>query len=108
MRTLLTAVEAAGATILGKVEHTFDSNGFTAVVLLSESHASIHTYPEYNACFVDLFTCGNSCLAEQFDLVIREYLSPREAKRRVLLRSTEISDDKFWLDSLEGSSVESR
>ena len=51
------AIRASGATLLRSAEHTFPPHGFTAVALLSESHASIHTYPEHDGCFVDLFTC---------------------------------------------------
>ena len=70
------AADASGATVLAAAEHVFDSNGLTLILLLSESHASIHTYPECEACFVDLFTCGRGCLAERFDEVLRFYLRP--------------------------------
>src|ERR1700676_4084295 len=55
------AVAASGATLLQSVRHIFPPDGMTALVLLSESHASIHTYPEHRSCFVDIFTCGSSC-----------------------------------------------
>ena len=56
------------------------------VLLLSESHASIHTYPEYNSCFVDLFTCGQKCSAEKFDMYLREYLKPKQTDSRIQVR----------------------
>jgi S-adenosylmethionine decarboxylase proenzyme len=87
------AVKASGAQLLKTCEHPFSEGGFTAVMLLSESHASIHTYPEVGACFVDLFTCGYTCKAEKFDAVLRAYLQPQEAGARVLLRSREVVDD---------------
>ena len=43
---LKNAVKATGATILGTLEHKFTPQGYSAVVLIAESHASIHTYPE--------------------------------------------------------------
>jgi S-adenosylmethionine decarboxylase len=55
-------------------------------LLLSESHAAIHTYPEHNACFVDLFTCGDHCHNEPFDRVLREYLKPGAVQSKVLIR----------------------
>ncbi len=87
------AVTASGATLLNAVEHHFPPHGLTAVMLLSESHASIHTYPEHAACFVDLFTCGSTCKAEAFDQVLREYLQPRHITQRILLRHHEIQDE---------------
>src|SRR5690348_2184630 len=53
------AAAASGATVLKGSEYIFPPTGLTMVLLLSESHASIHTYPEHRACFIDLFTCGD-------------------------------------------------
>lgn len=86
------AVEKSGATILQTSSWVFPPNGLTMVLLLSESHASIHTYPEYGACFVDLFTCGEKCSAAKFDAEIRDYLKPKTVNQRVLLRDEGIQD----------------
>lgn len=53
------AVGKARMTLLDISTHKFDPFGFTAVALLSESHMSIHTYPELGYAAVDVFTCGN-------------------------------------------------
>ncbi|MBM3201552.1 MAG: adenosylmethionine decarboxylase [Chlamydiae bacterium] len=87
LRVMDSAVEASGATILGKVHHFFDPNGLTVVYLLSESHASIHTYPEHKACFVDLFTCGNHCTSEGFDRVLKDYLKPKKISKEHFIRN---------------------
>lgn len=86
------AVQSTGATILSQNEFVFEPNGLTAVYLLAESHASLHTYPEKNACFVDLFTCGNSCSAENFDNTLRAYLKPQKVNVRFLLRHEDIEE----------------
>lgn len=83
---LESAVKAAGATLLNSVDYAFTPQGMTAVMLLSESHASIHVYPEHLACFVDLFTCGRGCSVQKFDETLREYLRPQHVQRRTLLR----------------------
>ena len=54
------ALAAAGATVCNVIEHRFEPQGVTVLALLAESHASIHTYPEIGAAFVDVFTCGAS------------------------------------------------
>ena len=84
------AVAASGATILDSSYFIFEPNGITLVYLLSESHASIHTYPEHGACFVDLFTCGNHCSAENFDQSLKNYLKPQQVSSRFLLRGEEV------------------
>ncbi len=80
------AVKASGATLLQTIGHVFPLGGFTMVMVLSESHASIHTYPEHESCFVDIFTCGNACNVKAFDLVLRDYLRPKEIHRRIFVR----------------------
>lgn len=56
---LTAAARAAGATVLGAHFHTFpDRAGITGVVLLAESHISIHTWPEIGFAAVDIFMCG--------------------------------------------------
>ena len=52
------ALTQADATVLEVVSKQFEPQGVTVLALLSESHASIHTYPEVGAVFVDVFTCG--------------------------------------------------
>ncbi|NDD58935.1 MAG: adenosylmethionine decarboxylase [Chlamydiae bacterium] len=89
----LLAVNECGATLLEEVDHIFPPEGFTMVVLLSESHASIHTYPEHEACFVDLFTCGTKCQAEKFDAALRNYLQPKEVAHKILSRGELVADD---------------
>ena len=56
---MLRACVAGGAGILGHVSHKFSPQGATVVVGLSESHASIHTWPEYGYAMIDVCTCGD-------------------------------------------------
>lgn len=55
------AATATGATVLHTASHHFTPHGVTVVVLLAESHASLHTYPEDRRAFWDCFTCGSTC-----------------------------------------------
>ena len=54
------AVRRAGATILRSVFHRYAPQGVSGVVVIAESHISIHTWPEYGYAAVDFFTCGES------------------------------------------------
>lgn len=47
-----------GATVLGELTHKFYPQGCSLVLLLAESHLSVHTWPEDGCCYVDVFTCG--------------------------------------------------
>jgi S-adenosylmethionine decarboxylase proenzyme len=52
------AVRSAGLTIVNEGFYQFSPHGFTCFLLLAESHASLHAWPEYGYCAVDLFTCN--------------------------------------------------
>lgn len=58
-RALCEAAEVAGATILHVHLHHFSPNGgISGVVVLAESHISIHTWPERRYAALDVFMCG--------------------------------------------------
>lgn len=86
------AVLESGATVLDRAPYVFPPSGLTIVYLLSESHASLHTYPEHGSCFVDLFTCGDTCSSEKFDEVLRDFLKPQRVNARIFMRSEEIEE----------------
>ena len=55
---LLACASKAGFNVLQAVKHEFYPQGMTAVLVLGESHISIHTYPEDEEAWIDCFTCG--------------------------------------------------
>ncbi len=55
-----TAARKANSTIVNSTFHRFKPYGVSGVVVIAESHLSIHTWPEYGYAAVDLFTCGDS------------------------------------------------
>lgn len=57
-KLLYAAARESGATPLVFSFHKFEPHGVTAALILSESHISVHTYPDHSAVFVDVFTCG--------------------------------------------------
>lgn len=92
LETMDEAVKASGATILDRSFHIFPPNGMTVVYMLSESHASIHTYPEVGSCFVDLFTCGEHCSPILFDEILRNYLKPAQVNAKQFLRHENVEE----------------
>ncbi len=55
---LLAAAHAAKATVIQSVFHHFSPHGVSGVVVIAESHLTIHTWPEYGYAAIDIFTCG--------------------------------------------------
>jgi S-adenosylmethionine decarboxylase len=80
------AIEASGATVVSASRHVFPGGGLTGLYLLAESHASLHTYPEHDSCFVDIFTCGFECEPIRFHEVLVKYFQPQRISHRVIVR----------------------
>lgn len=53
-------VKNCGLNVLKFETHFFENRGLTGFYLLSQSHLSFHTWPEFNYCTVDVYTCGNN------------------------------------------------
>ena len=62
--SLVSAAQKCNATILRKFFHKFGGQGISGVIVISESHISVHTWPERNYAAVDFFTCSSACNAD--------------------------------------------
>jgi S-adenosylmethionine decarboxylase proenzyme len=86
-------LKTANIHLLSKNIHFFEFNhenkkidgAFTALYLLSESHLSIHTWPEKNYIAIDIFTCGN-CNVEYIAQRFIDYFEPKNKKLTLLER----------------------
>lgn len=87
-------------TILGELVHEFHPQGCSFVLLLSESHLSVHTFPEKNHLSFDLYTCRQY---ENDDVYINIYLQLCEKLGTSTAKQSEckIIDRKFSNSHLE-------
>lgn len=56
---MVSAAKRSNATVVDVSFHEFNPYGISGMVIIAESHLSIHTWPEYGYAAVDIFTCGN-------------------------------------------------
>jgi S-adenosylmethionine decarboxylase len=59
MATFCAALRRAGATVVQELSHAFPETGLTCVLILSESHAVLHTWPETGTVNLDIFSCSS-------------------------------------------------
>lgn len=69
---LVGAARKMGATIVAAEFHQFNPHGVSGMVIISESHLSIHTWPEFGYAAVDVFTCGDVIDATMANEILRE------------------------------------
>ncbi|HLN60105.1 MAG TPA: adenosylmethionine decarboxylase [Symbiobacteriaceae bacterium] len=85
---MVEAANRCGATIVGENFIKFHPQGVTGVLVLSESHLSIHTYPEEGFAAIDCYTCGTTVDPEVACDYLMDVLGGRVAGYRALQRGT--------------------
>jgi len=75
-QTLLDAARMAGATIIDQRFHKFSPQGVSGVVVIAESHLSIHTWPEKGYAALDLFTCSHDMNIGRAMELLRQVFEP--------------------------------
>jgi S-adenosylmethionine decarboxylase proenzyme len=66
-KVLFEALGEARATVLDGMSHEFSPQGYSVAVLLAESHATVHTWPEHGFATVDYFSCAEDPRIEEFE-----------------------------------------
>ncbi len=84
IRNLLeNAVKFADLTKISSHYYQFQPHGATGVVLLAESHLSIHTWPEHGLATVDVYTCGDPSKAYRAMEYIISALKPKRVDKQI-------------------------
>ena len=87
-QSMLKAAEISGATILNSIFQESPSQGVLGIVIVSESHLSIHTWPEYRYAAVDIFTCGQKADPWKASEYIESSLEAKSVKITDFVRGT--------------------
>ena len=68
------ALERSGATIVQALSHVFPGAGLTCVLILRESHAVLHTWPETGTVNLDIFSCSSRLKSQEaIDELVRSF-----------------------------------
>jgi S-adenosylmethionine decarboxylase len=67
--------------ILQKIEHVFEPQGCTIIYMLSESHISIHTFPEKKYMALDIYTCRNYADNSTYEWIYNYLVESLDAKK---------------------------
>lgn len=87
MQDLLQRIaKACSLTILSTTHHQFEPHGATVVLLLSESHLSIHTWPEKGFFALDLFSCNATTSFEDVLRILQESFPEARLESQLLER----------------------
>lgn len=104
-KALLEAVERSGATYVKDSFHQFNPYGVSGIVLIAESHFSIHTWPEHHAAALDVFTCGETMNAESAIDFLGKQFGAAELHKKVMDRGTArtmVAEEERYMSSFFG------
>jgi S-adenosylmethionine decarboxylase len=83
------AAKKANATIIRSVFHKFSPVGVSGVVVISESHLSIHTWPELGYAAIDIYTCGSSTKPFKACYFLAQKFKAKKIKATYIIRGIE-------------------
>lgn len=89
-RILLAAAEAMQATVIEHRFHAFAPHGVSGVIVIAESHLTVHTWPEHGYAAIDVFSCGDLDLAAGIDVLKKGYHA-KSSEERVVLRGSGVA-----------------
>lgn len=85
--TFAVALLRAGATIVQRASHDFPGNGLTCVLILSESHAVLHSWPEAGVVNIDIFSCSTKLKSLQAIDALKQYFRARQMSVQEIARA---------------------
>ena len=73
-------------TVVSQTGHQFDPHGYSYAYVLSESHFTIHTYPEFHSCYIDIFCCNPNFNTDHAISIIKNEFQTENAVYQVIPR----------------------
>lgn len=80
------AARRSNATVVDSLFHYFNPHGVSGVVVIAQSHFSVHTWPEHGYAAIDFFTCSDGVDISVAIRCLRERLQPERINRKTLKR----------------------
>ncbi len=93
---LVKGAEAANAKVWAISFHRFPPNGVSGVVVISESHISVHTWPEVGYAALDIYTCGADTEPENAVYYIVKEFKAKNVHISELTRGLDEGDQTFF------------
>lgn len=93
------AALASGCTIVQSNFHEFAPQGVSGVVVIAESHLSIHTWPELGYAAVDFYTCGEDSYPDRAAAYLERALGATEVELLTVLRGQRMSAPSMKIES---------
>jgi S-adenosylmethionine decarboxylase proenzyme len=85
-KAMLCAARCCGTTIIHHFFHRFSVQGVSGIIVIAESHMSVHTWPELGYAAIDLFTCSRKTLPDACLDSLRNALGCARVSQQIIIR----------------------
>lgn len=99
---MLETARVAKATVVAEKFHKFYPVGVSGVVIISESHLSVHAWKEYKYCAVDIFVCDTSLKLDDAILYLKKQLKAKKVEYYTIARG---ENKRIELESLKEDNI---
>jgi S-adenosylmethionine decarboxylase proenzyme len=72
--------------VVSETGHQFNPVGYSYAYVLSESHFTIHTYPEFSSCYIDIFCCNPSFNTDRAIRIIKQVYQTEQVRHHIIRR----------------------
>lgn len=72
--------------VMSQTGHQFQPMGYSYAYVLSESHFTIHTYPEHHSCYIDLFCCNPAFQPSEMIRLVKDRFGTETVQYQVVSR----------------------
>lgn len=98
-QVLREAAQKANATVIQVAIHQFSPQGMSGIVLLAESHISLHAWPEYGYVAIDVYTCGKHVDTHAVIDVLQDFFKPKKIRQILIDRGYDVLSDEETEDA---------
>jgi len=85
--TLESAANKVNAKIIQRITQKYSPSGISVILILAETHISLHTWPEYGYAALDIFICGEGKNPETAWEVVKDSMKPASFKINRIVRT---------------------
>lgn len=86
-QALLNCAQIANSKVVAETFHNYSPHGITGVVVIQESHISIHTWPEHSCAVIDLFSCNAKCDFEEVVKYLKGFFKAQKSQSAIMERA---------------------
>lgn len=85
-KILVEAAKKSGSAPLEVVIHKFKPSGITGIIVLAESHLSVHSWPEIDYLAIDIFSCGRRATPNKSLEYLKKKFKPKRVETKLIRR----------------------